>query len=43
MIIGTPIDLSRVVKIEKPHTRVTYELEDFGDLRLKDLVQEAVR
>ena len=32
-----------VVKIDKPHTRVTYELEDYGELKLKDLVQEAVR
>jgi predicted GTPase len=28
VVIGTPIDLARVVKIDKPHTRVTYELEE---------------
>lgn len=42
VVVGTPIDLSRVVKIDKPHTRITYELEDYGDLKLRDLVQGAV-
>ena len=28
VIIGTPIDLRRVITIEKPTARVTYELEE---------------
>lgn len=28
VIIGTPIDLNRVININKPHTRVHYELEE---------------
>ncbi len=30
VIIGTPIDLSRVVKINKPTTRVYYDLDEIG-------------
>jgi len=30
VVIGTPIDLSRVVDIAKPHTRVYYDLEEIG-------------
>lgn len=30
VIIGTPIDLARIVKIKKPAYRVTYELEEIG-------------
>ncbi len=36
IIIGTPIDLSRVVKLNKPHTRVHYDLQEIGQ---PDLVQ----
>lgn len=28
VLIGTPIDLGRIVKIDKPHTRVRYELSE---------------
>lgn len=30
VIIGTPIDLGRILKINKPSTRVMYELEEVG-------------
>ncbi len=30
VVIGTPIDLSRVVKINKPCTRVYYDLQEIG-------------
>lgn len=30
VIIGTPIDLSRIVKINKPTTRVYYDLQEIG-------------
>ena len=30
VVIGTPIDLSRVVKINKPCTRVNYDLQEIG-------------
>lgn len=30
VIIGTPIDLNRVIKIDKPSTRVNYDLQEIG-------------
>jgi predicted GTPase len=30
VVIGTPIDLTRVLKITKPHTRVFYDLQEIG-------------
>ena len=30
VIIGTPIDLNRIVNIQKPSVRVTYELQEIG-------------
>jgi predicted GTPase len=38
VIIGTPIDLRRVVKIDKPSTRVTYELDSIGRPDIEDIV-----
>jgi len=31
VLVGTPIDLARVVEIEKPNLRVTYDLVEEGD------------
>jgi len=43
VVIGTPIDLSRVVKIEKPFTRVFYDLEEKGSPNLKELIEKALK
>jgi predicted GTPase len=40
--IGTPIDLDRVIEIQKPHVRVRYELEEVSGPKLIDLIQEAI-
>ena len=40
VVIGTPIDLTRFVKINKPATRVGYELEEVGDLNLERVLKE---
>jgi predicted GTPase len=40
VIIGTPIDLRRVLKINKPSQRVRYELQEIGQPTLKDLLKE---
>jgi predicted GTPase len=40
VIIGTPIDLNRVVKIDKPHTRVYYDLEERGKPDLEEILDE---
>jgi len=38
IIIGTPIDLSRVVKLNKPYARVRYELQEIGSPDLSDVL-----
>ena len=43
VIIGTPIDLNRVIKIKKPNTRVYYDLEEIGKPRLSDILDDFVR
>ena len=30
VVIGTPIDLNRIIKIDKPNTRVNYDLQEIG-------------
>jgi len=40
VIIGTPIDLRRVMKLTKPAVRVKYELEEVGTPQLKELLKE---
>jgi predicted GTPase len=40
VIIGTPIDLGRILKINKPHTRVMYELEEIGDVTLETILKQ---
>ncbi len=39
VIIGTPIDLNRVVKINKPSQRVRYELQEIGRPTLEDVLK----
>lgn len=38
VIIGTPIDLTRVMKINRPSQRVRYELEEIGKPDLADIL-----
>ena len=40
VIIGTPIDLNRIIKIKKPALRVTYELEEIGEPSLRTVLRE---
>lgn len=42
VIIGTPIDLSRIIKIDKPYTRVYYELQEIGKPDLEEVIDEFV-
>jgi predicted GTPase len=39
VIIGTPIDLSRIIKINKPSQRVRYELQEIGQPTLEDILK----
>jgi predicted GTPase len=43
VIIGTPIDLNRIIKIDKPNTRVYYDLQEIGLPNLDGLVDEFVK
>jgi predicted GTPase len=39
-VIGTPIDLRRVIKIDKPALRVRYDLEEIGNQELAKILEE---
>ena len=41
-VIGTPIDLGRVLKLAKPHVRVRYELQEIGSPTLADILRERI-
>jgi len=43
VIIGTPIDLNRIIKINKPNTRVYYDLQEIGDPNLNQILDEFVK
>jgi predicted GTPase len=40
VIIGTPIDLKKLIQINKPSQRVSYELQEIGQPTLKDLLTQ---
>ncbi|MCT4643807.1 MAG: cyclic 2,3-diphosphoglycerate synthase [Carboxylicivirga sp.] len=42
VIIGTPIDLNRIVEITKPNTRVYYDLQEIGQPTLCESIKEFV-
>jgi len=39
VIVGTPIDLRRIIKINKPSVRVFYELQEIGKFTLEDALK----
>jgi predicted GTPase len=43
VIVGTPIDLSRIVKISKPVVRARYELQEIGQPDLAHVVDDFLR
>ena len=40
VVIGTPIDLGRILNINKPSTRVMYELQEIGSLTLEKILKD---
>ncbi len=40
VIIATPIDLRRLININKPAVRVAYELQEIGEPTLKNIINE---
>lgn len=43
VVIATPIDLGRIIKINKPHTRVYYDLQEIGFPDLEKVLDDFVR
>lgn len=43
VIIGTPIDLNRLINIKKPNTRVYYDLQEIGKPDLIEILDEFVK
>jgi predicted GTPase len=43
VVIGTPIDLNRIIDIKKPTVRVTYQLQEIGSPNLEDVVDAFVK
>lgn len=42
VVIGTPIDLNRLIKIKKPNTRVYYDLQEIGYPNLEEVINDFV-
>ena len=40
VIVGTPIDLTRIIKVNKPAYRVKYELQEIGKPTLEDVLKK---
>ena len=40
VVIGTPIDLNRIIKINKPSTRVYYNLQEIGRPNLVEVLDD---
>ncbi len=43
VVSGTPIDLNRVIKVNKPIVRVRYELDEIGKPDLNDVLEDFVK
>ena len=43
VIVGTPIDLRKLVKLNKPAVRVTYELQEIGTPGLEDVLSSFLK
>ncbi|MBE0675133.1 MAG: GTPase, partial [Bacteroidales bacterium] len=43
VVIGTPIDLNRIINIKRPSTRVWYDLQEIGSPNLVEVIDEFVK
>jgi predicted GTPase len=43
VIIGTPIDLNRLIRIDKPNVRVSYDLQEIGHPNLDDVLGDFIK
>jgi predicted GTPase len=42
VVVATPVDLGRVITIDKPSLRVRYEVQERGEFRLEDALREFI-
>ncbi len=40
VVVGTPIDLARIIDIKKPNTRVYYDLQEIGSPNLEEILAD---
>ncbi|MFC1476409.1 cyclic 2,3-diphosphoglycerate synthase [Fibrobacterota bacterium] len=40
VVVGTPIDLGKQLNIEKPHVRVSYDLDEIGSPNLEEILKK---
>ena len=43
VVIATPIDLNRIIKIKKPTTKVDYDLQEIGKPSLSEILEDFVK
>jgi predicted GTPase len=43
VVIATPIDLGRVIQINKPNTRVQYSLQEIGNPNMDDILEQFIK
>jgi predicted GTPase len=43
VIIATPIDLGRIIKINKPSTRVEYALQEIGCPNMESILEPIIK
>ena len=43
VVIGTPIDLNRIINIKRPTTRVWYDLQEIGSPNLGEVIEDFVK
>jgi len=42
VVIGTPINLGRLLTLNKPAVRVRYDLKEVGDVTLESILEEKI-
>ncbi len=43
VVIGTPMNLGKILKLKKPAVRITYKLQELGHANLMQLIQQGLR
>lgn len=43
VVIATPIDLNRIIKISKPNTRVYYDLQEIGKPDMDEIIDDFLK